>query len=269
MIAVFLWFLFMGVTFVSFGLGALWPPLNKIATPFVCHGGTMEYLQQVSNPIPGTTITQAYWFCVDSKAGTKTVLDNMLHLYAGLIYGLVGFGLAAVIYYYYKKGVVWVQRGVGYLAVAVLALLILIPLAPLVGIFLQKPTPPPGFDSNSVSSTNATDSPVDGLFVKLTAPETSNFHSTQKALEQWKGLPVMQEATTGQEVDASTYTYRDPVDSGYLKKFYAEKMAARGWTLAGKRWQGMKFTKGTASVLVTFIPGTDMDSWIVTLTRVP
>ncbi len=51
---VFIWSIFMGVTAVSYGLGALYPPLNKIAQPFVCPNGQMVFEEAVSNPLPGT-----------------------------------------------------------------------------------------------------------------------------------------------------------------------------------------------------------------------
>ncbi len=39
LIWVFIWSLFMGVTAISIGVGAAYPPLNYIAAPVVCPGG--------------------------------------------------------------------------------------------------------------------------------------------------------------------------------------------------------------------------------------
>src|SRR5258706_355639 len=42
---VFIWCIFMGVTAISIGLGALFTPMNLIAKPFVCPNGQMTYDQ--------------------------------------------------------------------------------------------------------------------------------------------------------------------------------------------------------------------------------
>src|SRR4051812_19430035 len=96
----FIWFIFMGVTAVSYGFGALYPPLNKIAQPFVCPTGQMSVEEDTSNPMPGTTITQIYWYCADGRSGAKTkIADAPIHLYAGAIYGLL-MSIAALITWY-------------------------------------------------------------------------------------------------------------------------------------------------------------------------
>ena len=55
LIIVFIWSIFMGVTAISIGFGALYPPLNYIAKPIACPNGQLSFVQNVSNPIPGTT----------------------------------------------------------------------------------------------------------------------------------------------------------------------------------------------------------------------
>ena len=86
----FVWCLFMGVTAVSIGLGALYPPLNLIAKPFVCPNGQMTYQESTSNPLPGTTYTLIGWYCVDSRAENTTQLDIFqIAVAAGIPYGLV------------------------------------------------------------------------------------------------------------------------------------------------------------------------------------
>jgi hypothetical protein len=74
-IGAFVWCIFMGVTAISIGFGALYPPMNRIAQPFVCPNGQMNYEQLVSNPLPGTTYVQAAWTCVDRVTDKKTDLD--------------------------------------------------------------------------------------------------------------------------------------------------------------------------------------------------
>ena len=88
----FIFCLFMGVTVVSVGLGALFPPLNLVAKPFVCPSGQMTYEEIVSRPLPGTTYTLIYWFCTDNQTGAKTQLEPFpKDLYAGIVYGLLIF----------------------------------------------------------------------------------------------------------------------------------------------------------------------------------
>ena len=42
-IAAFVWSIFMGVTALSIGVGAAFPPANLIAKPFVCLNGQMTF----------------------------------------------------------------------------------------------------------------------------------------------------------------------------------------------------------------------------------
>jgi len=89
-LAIFAWCIFMGVTAVSIGVGAAWPPLNLVAKPFVCPNGQMVFSQETSNPLPGTTYTITGWACVDNQTGVPTELDIFtIALPAGVIYGLV------------------------------------------------------------------------------------------------------------------------------------------------------------------------------------
>src|SRR2546426_709923 len=89
---IFVWCLFMGVTAISIGFGALFPSMNLISKPFVCPGGTMDVVEQVYKPYPGKTITTITWYCVDGKTGAKTELSLFpMSLYAGVIYGLLLF----------------------------------------------------------------------------------------------------------------------------------------------------------------------------------
>ncbi len=85
------WCLFMGVTAISIGFGAIFPSMNRIAKPFVCPRGEMEVETQTYNPSPGTTVTTLTWYCVDAS-GTKEELGIFpMALYAGLIYGFILF----------------------------------------------------------------------------------------------------------------------------------------------------------------------------------
>ena len=89
-IAIFIWSIFMGITAVSIGVGAIYPPLNLVAKPFVCPNGQMTFQETTSNPLPGTTYTAIGWYCVDTKRETTTQLDIFqIAVPAGTLYGLV------------------------------------------------------------------------------------------------------------------------------------------------------------------------------------
>jgi hypothetical protein len=88
----FIWCLFMGVTAISIGFGALFPPLNYVAAPFVCPGGTMSAEQQVYRPSPGTTVTTITWYCTNRETGESNELSMWpMSVASGLIYGLLLF----------------------------------------------------------------------------------------------------------------------------------------------------------------------------------
>ena len=75
-IAIFIWSIFMGVTAVSIGLGADYPPLNQVAKPFVCPNGKMSFNESTSNPLPGTTYTRIGWYCVDNREGHRKAAQH-------------------------------------------------------------------------------------------------------------------------------------------------------------------------------------------------
>ena len=95
---IFIWSLFMGVTAISIGVGALFPPLNYIASPVVCPGGQMSVNSTVYNPYPVTTVTTEDWICTNSRTGEQTGLSIFqISLVAGLVYGLLLFVLIMVL----------------------------------------------------------------------------------------------------------------------------------------------------------------------------
>lgn len=253
---VFIGFIFMGVTAVSYGLGALYPPLNKIAQPFVCPNGQMSVDENTSNPIPGTTITQISWYCVDSKSGAKTkIVDTPIHLYAGAFYGLLMFVAALIIWYFYHRRIVWVQNIIKISFVVGIILLILFPLMPLFSLVIPASTPLPDATATSLART----------YEALTSKTTSDFSSTGKPLANWNGIPIMPQAIAGQQANKDTYTFKVPVDSGTIESYYSDKLKSLGWNLVDSRWQGMKFTKDKSVLLVTLAPAADMKNWVVTL----
>lgn len=102
LIAWFVWSIFMGVTAISMGVGALFPPINYIAKPLACPKGQLSYNREVSNPYPGATYITAGWVCTDSQTGAQTTI-NALHMsvYTGPLYGLLLFLVVFPFWYQY------------------------------------------------------------------------------------------------------------------------------------------------------------------------
>ena len=49
-------------------------------------------------------------------------------------------------------------------------------------------------------------------------------------VQEWKGIPIMPQATAGQEFsENNSYSFRAPVTAKEVQNFYNEKMAALGW----------------------------------------
>lgn len=89
---IFIWCLFMGVTAISIGFGAVFPSMNRIAKPFVCPRGEMQLETQNYYPSPVETVKTLTWHCVDNTTREKVELGLFpMSLYAGVIYGLLLF----------------------------------------------------------------------------------------------------------------------------------------------------------------------------------
>lgn len=257
---VLIWCIFMGVTAVSYGLGALYPSINQIARPFVCPNGQMSPDQNISNPMPGTTITQVDWYCVDGGSGATTkIVDAPLHLYAGVIQGVLMFVAVLVIWYLYNTQIAWVQSTLKVFFIIGFILLILLPVMPLSRAVIPEATPVPEPTASSLALT----------YEALTSKTTSDFNSTEKPLAEWNDVPIMPEAMAGQQAKDDMYMFKVRTDSGTIQSYYIDQLKSLGWTLTDTRWQGMQFTKGKSILLVTLAPATDMESWIVTLVLAP
>ncbi|WCL47600.1 hypothetical protein [Leptospira sp. GIMC2001] len=81
--------IFMGMTAVSLGFGAIYPPLNSVAKPLVCPNGEMTYNRSFSNPLPGKTYIQAIWLCEDPQGSIQPISNFLIALYAGIFYGFL------------------------------------------------------------------------------------------------------------------------------------------------------------------------------------
>jgi len=62
-------------------------------------------------------------------------------------------------------------------------------------------------------------------------PEVSNyFDPTGIPVDEWNGIPVMPQATAGEEFGDSTYSYTAPVTATDVQTFYEQNMKELGWT---------------------------------------
>ncbi len=96
-ILLLVWCLFMGVTAISIGVGAIFPALNGIAQPFICSNGHMQVLTSTSHPQPGVTYTAEKYQCADNRTGeARDVNQWSMFLINGLIYGTILFAVIMI-----------------------------------------------------------------------------------------------------------------------------------------------------------------------------
>ena len=268
----FFFSIFMGVFAISIGFGALYPPLNYISKPFSCPNGELTFQQNVSNPLPGTTYTTAGWTCTDSKTGAQTHIDAIkMGVYAGPIQGLLIFLIGCFFWFLNArwgsdpvigKIILRIEGGIG-----ILLLVLLIgytAVLPVVSVFVDEfvPTPtPPAVDATATA--------VEATYQESLSGAISTFKSTEKPLTEWNNIPVMADATAGQQIDANTYAFNAPSDTGTIDKFYSTKMKALGWNLEESDMLGMHFTKDKSELLVTLSPAADEQSFVVTIRLFP
>lgn len=268
LIVVFIWCIFMGITFVSMGLGSLFPALNMVAKPFVCPSGQTEISTRHYQVSPGESIDTLTWYCVDEQSGEKRELNPfIINLYAGPFYGFLIFIAVFIIWYFYRKlnlseetaesrkRTEWLQAIIVILVIVGVTLFNLIPLFRAI---TPESTPIPNATATSLALT----------YEALTSGTPSNFNATDKPLANWNGIPIMPQAIAGQQVNSSRYTFKVPVDSGTIESFYHATLKPLGWSSEDDRWLGMKFTKDKIILLITLAPAADLESWIVSLVRV-
>jgi hypothetical protein len=93
LVIVLVFCLFMGVTAISMGVGAVVPAVNEITKPLVCPDGTMtsEVHSRRSRTKARQTIITRTWYCVDGS-GSRTELGLFpMALYSGTVWGLALF----------------------------------------------------------------------------------------------------------------------------------------------------------------------------------
>jgi hypothetical protein len=82
---------FTGFMFSTAG-AALYPPINKVASPFICSAGQMKVVEQTYHPAPGETVTTQTWSCVDKGIGeSREIGIPEMALFVIPIYALIVF----------------------------------------------------------------------------------------------------------------------------------------------------------------------------------
>ena len=62
-------------------------------------------------------------------------------------------------------------------------------------------------------------------------PDVGNyFEPSGTPVEQWNGIPIMPQATAGEEFGETTYGYTVPVSAINVGAFYTQELEALGWT---------------------------------------
>jgi len=267
-----IWCLFMGVTAISIGFGSVFPSMNRVAGPFVCPNGHMELTTQDYQVSPTESGAILNWYCVDNKSETKTELNPfIINVYAGPIYGLLLFIVVLAIWYVnsrwndpskstpeQRKRVGWLDNSIVILIVVGMTLFSLMPLFGSVKTALE-PTATPDSAATSIALT----------LHEMSSGTPIAFTSTEKPLTNWNGIPIMSQATAGQEVEHDHYSFRVPVDSGTIESFYNDALKPLGWNPVDHQWLGTEYTKDKRTLLVTYAPNSDLQSWIVTLVLIP
>jgi len=94
-------------------------------------------------------------------------------------------------------------------------------------------------------------------------PDVGNyFDPSGTPVEQWNGIPIMPEATVGEEFGENTYSYTAPVTATDVQTFYNQSMEDLGWTSpfgfqASEEGGIMFFQNDSDFVTITVTPDQD------------
>jgi hypothetical protein len=99
-------------------------------------------------------------------------------------------------------------------------------------------------DAASTAQAFASEMPFETLQALATAIPVQTFEALPSAIpdvgqyfnpsgapvQQWNGIPVMPQASVGEEFSASTYSYTVPASASEVQQFYNQKLEELGWT---------------------------------------
>lgn len=110
----------------------------------------------------------------------------------------------------------------------------------------------------ALASQVASQVPVETLQALPSAlPEIGNFFNPQGTpVAEWNGIPIMSQATAGQEHDPSNYSFKATVTVQEAKDFYDAEMIKLGWS------QMLSMPGDTEGALLVF----SKDSSVLTIT---
>ena len=95
--------MFCGIILVAIAVGAIIPKvIDPIAKPFVCKNGTLQITQNTTSYRPGESDTWTTDTCIDSATGNQQDVSFQTTLAAGVIYGLIIFGISAIVIIWYN-----------------------------------------------------------------------------------------------------------------------------------------------------------------------
>lgn len=128
-----------------------------------------------------------------------------------------------------------------------------------------------GVISNPLSGVQNVASTAEALASAIPSgiPDVSKYLNPQgKPVTEWNGIPIMSEATAGQEFSKSVYSYRlSGTDEPAIQTFYNDKLKAAGWSSpfsaeGGSAGGLMLFTK-ELQVLTITITKADQDTVVL------
>jgi hypothetical protein len=120
-------------------------------------------------------------------------------------------------------------------------------------------------DAKNIASTAeavATSMPIQTLEALPSAmPDVGQYiNPTGAPVSQWNDIPVMPQATAGQEFNKNTYSFKaSGVTEADVQTFYNDKLKAAGWTSpfsaqGGSNGGIMLFTKDSSVLSITVTP---------------
>ncbi len=126
----------------------------------------------------------------------------------------------------------------------------------------------------STAKAVASSMPIETLQALPSAlPDISGMlNPTGKPVPDWKGIPIMPQATAGQEFSDHDYSFKAPVAATDVQAFYDEKMKSLGWQSAvGFQVTGkgglMVFRNGSDLLTITITPDPQDDKAVVVIFR--
>ena len=128
-----------------------------------------------------------------------------------------------------------------------------------------------GLISNPLSGAQGLASTAEALATALPTglPDVTRYLNPQgEPVHEWNGVPIMTQATAGEEFSKGTYSYRvSGVSEQDIQAFYNDKLKAAGWdspfsAQGGSAGGLMLFTKGSQVLTIT-ITKADQDQVVL------